>query len=102
MRVFKQVYLLATVTFFSCLLGCTSTARHESTGQYIDNSALTAKIKASLLSEHLLSATEIRVKSYKGVVTLRGHVASQSEMNQAVNIVRHTNGVTAIKNEMTV
>jgi hyperosmotically inducible protein len=83
-------------------LGCASTSTHEGTGQYVDDSVITAKVKAAILEEPTLKSAEINVETFKGVVQLSGFVSSRGEMNKAVAVARGVNGVTSVKDDMRV
>jgi osmotically-inducible protein OsmY len=93
-------FLFATALLF--VQGCASTATQESTGEYIDDSVITMKVKDALFKEPGLKSTEISVETFKGTVQLRGFVTSQSNIDKAVNIARDVNGVKSIKNDMQV
>ncbi|SJM93220.1 BON domain-containing protein [Crenothrix polyspora] len=80
--------------------GCASTQKHEGTGEYVDDSILTAKVKAAILDDPALSSAEINVETFKGVVQLSGFVNSRSDINKAADIARNVNGVTSVKNDM--
>jgi hyperosmotically inducible protein len=81
-------------------LGCASTSTQEGTGEYFDDSVITAKVKAAIFNEPTLKSTEINVKSVKGVVELSGLVSSNSEISKAVEVARGVNGVRSVKNDM--
>ena len=80
--------------------GCASTQKHEGTGEYVDDSVITTKIKAQLLNEPNLSSAQINVETFKGVVQLSGFVSSQADIDRAVEIARGVAGVTSVKNAM--
>ncbi|MGD0960877.1 MAG: BON domain-containing protein [Methylomonas sp.] len=80
--------------------GCASTAKSEGTGEYVDDSVITTKIKAQLFDEPDLKSGQITVESYKGIVMLSGFLSSQADINKAVRIARETTGVKSVKNEM--
>ncbi len=82
------------------VVGCASTSRQEGTGEYIDDSVITTKVKAAILNEPTLKSIEINVETFKGVVQLGGFVNSQADINKAVEITRSVKGVTAVKNDM--
>ncbi len=91
--VFLAVTLASTV-------GCSSTPQKEGTGQYIDDSVITAKVKAALVDDPTTKATEINVETFKGVVQLSGFVTSQAAANRAVELAGGVSGVTSVKNDM--
>lgn len=81
-------------------VGCASTSKHESTGEYLDDSAITTKVKAAIFNEPSLKSFEINVETYKGVVQLSGFVSSESDIKKAVEVARSVKGVTSVKNDM--
>ena len=84
----------------TALAGCSSTQRHESTGQYIDDTSITTSVKASIFNEPTLKSAEINVETFKGRVQLSGFVSSQADIDQAVTLTRSVKGVTAVTNSM--
>ncbi len=95
------------VAFFFALalasvLGCASTATQEGTGEYVDDSVITTKVKAALLNEPGLKSTEINVETYKGVVQLSGFVSSAADERKAAELARNVKGVKSVKQDMRV
>lgn len=82
------------------LIGCASTPTKESTGQYIDDSAITTKVKTALLNEPELKSIEISVETFKGQVQLSGFVSSQASIDKAVKVAQGVGGVTSVKNDL--
>lgn len=78
---FAIVFLLAVLA--TLVAACAATPTQESTGGYIDDSTITAKIKTELAQDAKVSSTDVHVKTYKGVVDLSGFVNSQSEITEA-------------------
>jgi osmotically-inducible protein OsmY len=83
-------------------LGCASTSKQASTGEYIDDSVITGKVKAAVFEDPALKSAEVNVETFKGVVQLSGFVSSYAEINKAVTLARGVNGVTEVKNDMQV
>jgi hyperosmotically inducible protein len=81
-------------------VGCSSTPQKEGTGQYIDDSVITAKVKAAIFDNPTTKATEINVETFKGVVQLSGFVSSQDAANKAVELTNSVGGVKSVKNDM--
>jgi osmotically-inducible protein OsmY len=81
-------------------LGCGSTPQQSSTGQYIDDSAITTKVKTGIFNEPSLKSGQITVETYKSVVQLSGFVDSAASMDKAVAIARSVQGVSSVKNDM--
>ena len=82
------------------VVGCASTSQKEGTGEYIDDTVITAKVKAALIDDSMTKASEINVETYKGVVQLSGFVSSQPAANRAIELARGVKGVTSVKNDM--
>lgn len=94
---------IVTLFFAACLLtaaGCGSTATREGTGEYVDDSVITAKVKAGILNEPSLKSAEINVETFKGVVQMSGFVSSAAQIDKAVDIARTVRGVSAVRNSM--
>jgi osmotically-inducible protein OsmY len=81
-------------------LGCASTATQEGTGEYVDDTWITTKVKAEIFQDASLKSAEINVETFKGVVQLSGFVNSQADINKAVEVARRVKGVKSVKNDM--
>lgn len=82
------------------MFGCAATPQQEGTGEYIDDSVLTTKVKAAIFNEPTLKSAEINVESFKGTVQLSGFISSQANINKAIEVTRTVKGVKAVKNDM--
>jgi osmotically-inducible protein OsmY len=82
--------------------GCAETRTHEATGQYVDDSVITGKVKAAIAGEPSLKVAEINVETFKGVVQLSGFVSQASEISKAVSVARGVGGVQSVKNSLQV
>jgi osmotically-inducible protein OsmY len=102
MKLSNRYSALFFTVVLATLLGCASTAKHEGTGEYVDDTVITTKVKAAIFNEPTLKSAEINVETFKGRVQLGGFVNSQSDINKAVEIVRHVEGVKSVKNDMRV
>lgn len=80
--------------------GCAATGKHESAGQYIDDSAITAGVKAAIVNDPSLKVSEINVETYKGVVQLSGFVSSADNVATAASVARTVKGVKSVKNDL--
>jgi osmotically-inducible protein OsmY len=81
-------------------VGCASTQKQEGTGEYVDDSVITTKVKAAILNEPTLSSAEINVETFKGEVQLSGFVNSSADIAKAVEVARGIKGVNSVKNDM--
>jgi osmotically-inducible protein OsmY len=102
MRQLKYISTIILAVMFATLLGCASTSKQEGTGEYIDDSVITTKVKAAVFNEPTLKSAEINVETFKGVVQLSGFVNSTADVNKAVEIARGVKGVSSVKNDMRV
>jgi hyperosmotically inducible protein len=96
-RFFSAFFL--TLTLLTAV-GCASTSKQEGTGEYVDDTVVTSKVKAAILEDASLSSAEINVETFKGVVQLSGFVNSKADINKAVTVARRVSGVTSVKNDM--
>jgi osmotically-inducible protein OsmY len=96
----KRLSAIFLALVFATILGCAGSATKESTGEYFDDTWITTKVKAALLEDPQVKATEINVETFKGAVQLSGFVSSSASMQQAVKVTRSVKGVTSVKNDM--
>jgi osmotically-inducible protein OsmY len=80
--------------------GCAATTTRESTGQYIDDSSITTKVKKAIFDEPSLKVAQINVETYKSVVQLSGWVDSTAQIGTAGSLARSVDGVTSVKNDL--
>jgi osmotically-inducible protein OsmY len=100
MNKFTRVSVLFAAVALTALAGCASTQKHESTGQYIDDSAITTSVKAAIFNEPGLKSSEINVETFKGRVQLSGFVSSRANSDRATQVAQAVNGVTSVANDM--
>ncbi len=93
---------LVLIMFIVALVACASTAKKESTGEYVDDSVITTKVKSMLATDDFLKSFQIGVETYKGVVQLSGFVNAQKAVDKAVEIARSVKGVKSVKNDLIV
>jgi osmotically-inducible protein OsmY len=96
----RKLATLAGVLLMATALGCASTAKQEGTGEYVDDTVITGKVKAAIFNEPTLKSAEINVETFKGVVQLSGFVSTQDAQNKAVEVTRTVAGVKSVKNDM--
>ena len=100
MNKLTRLLVLPAFIAFAALAGCGSTAKHESTGQYVDDVAITTKVKSAIFADETLKSAEINVETFKGRVQLSGFVRSQANINRAVAVAQGVSGVTSVGNDM--
>jgi len=102
----KAILMICTVLTVGLIpatwLGCAATATRESTGEYIDDSTVTAKVKTALVKDPVVSALAVTVETYKGVVQLSGFVNTSAEKIQAEAVTRGVYGVKSVTNSLVV
>jgi len=96
----KTLGTIGAALLLMAALGCAPTKTHEGTGQYVDDTVITTKVKAAILGEPGLKTSEINVETFKGVVQLSGFVSSREDISTATKVARAVNGVTQVKNDM--
>ncbi len=100
MTLFRPLAALFAVLLTVSLLGCASTPTQESTGEFLDDSLITSRVKAALFDEPSLKSFEITVETFKGRVQLSGFVSTQAQINTAVELARKVRGVVQVTNDM--
>ncbi len=95
-RAFLAVLLIAA------FVACASTPKQESTGEYVDDSTITTKVKADLLADDVLKGFQVSVKTFKGIVELSGFVDTQATKDRAGSIARKVAGVKEVRNNLIV
>jgi osmotically-inducible protein OsmY len=93
---------LVLLMFIAGFVACASTSNQEGTGEYVDDSVITTKVKSQLAADDFLKSFEISMETYKGIVQLSGFVDSQKTVNKAGEIARGVKGVKSVKNDLNV
>jgi osmotically-inducible protein OsmY len=96
------IHCLVLFMLIATFAACASTRTRESTGEYVDDSGITTKVKSLLASDDFLKSFEISVETYKGTVQLSGFVDSQKAVDKAGEIARSVKGVKSVKNNLNV
>jgi osmotically-inducible protein OsmY len=99
-RQFFPIAMLAVAASVMTLAGCSTGPKQASAGQYIDDTAITGKVKAAIFNDPALKSAEINVETFKGAVQLSGFVNSQADIQRAVAVAQGVSGVTSVKNDM--
>lgn len=96
----KNLSSVIFVVALALISGCASTNKQEGMGEYIDDSIITARVKAAILGEETLSVAEINVETFKGVVQLSGFVSSAADEKKAIEVARGVSGVKSVTDAM--
>jgi hypothetical protein len=96
------IHCLVLLMLIATFAACASTPERESTGEYVDDSVITTKVKSLLAADDFLKSFKISVKTYKGTVQLSGFVNSQQAVDKADEIALSVKGVKSVKNDLIV
>jgi osmotically-inducible protein OsmY len=99
---YTVIRLLVVLMMIAAFVACASTPKQEGTGDYVDDSVITTKIKTQLASDDFLKSFQISVESRKGIVLLSGFVDSQKAVDKAGQIARGVDGVKSVRNNLVV
>ena len=99
----RSVALVAALTIPLLLLqACAPTATRESTGEYLDDAAITTKVKTKLLGDPTISGFAVSVETFRGRVILSGFVNSQTQIDRAVTLAREVPGVREVQSSLVI
>jgi osmotically-inducible protein OsmY len=90
---------ILAVSWFT--FGCAGSRTSDSTGQYLDDTAITTKVKSALLGDEAVKSFEIKVETFKGVVQLSGFVDTEDQRAAATRDAMSVNGVKDVKDSLT-
>jgi osmotically-inducible protein OsmY len=96
------IHCLVLLILIATFAACASTATRGSTGEYVDDSVITTKVKSLLAEDDFLKSFQISVETFKGTVQLSGFVNSQKAVDKAGSITKSVKGVKSIKNNLIV
>ncbi|GFE56244.1 BON domain-containing protein [Geobacter sp. AOG1] len=102
LKLYRMLKFLVCIGLITTFLGCAATQKQESTGQYVDDSVITTKVKAAIFNEATLKTLQINVKTFKGVVQLSGFVDSAQSVKKAGEVAGSVNGVVSVNNDLVV
>lgn len=91
---------LVALVMIAAFMACASTPQQTSTGEYIDDTVITTKVKTELANDNLLKSFKISVETRKGIVQLSGFVDSQYAVDKAGEIARGVEGVKSVENAL--
>ncbi len=96
------IQCLVLLMLIATFAACAATPTRQSTGEYVDDSVITTKVKSLLAADDFLKSFQISVETYQGTVQMSGFVNSQKAVDKAGEIVRSVKGVKSIKNNLIV
>jgi len=98
----RTLGMVAALFLAGLQFGCAGSTTRESSGEYIDDSAITTKVKSGLAHDSTVSAMDVHVQTYKGTVELSGFVDTQEEKSRAAAIAENVPGVQHVENKISV
>jgi osmotically-inducible protein OsmY len=96
------IRFLVVLMMIAAFVACASTPKQEGTGEFVDDSVITTKIKTLLANDEFLKSFQISVETRKGIVELSGFVDSQNAKDKAGHIARGVGGVKSVRNALIV
>jgi osmotically-inducible protein OsmY len=97
-----MVRVLLVLLALAVIAGCATTRTKESSGEYVDSSVITAKVKAAIFDDPALKVFDITVETFKDVVQLSGFVNSAEIRSRAGVVAGRVSGVKSVKNNLVV
>ena len=98
----RTLGFVVCILLVTAFLGCASTPTRESSGQYVDDSSITTRVKAAIFDDPSLKVLQINVETFKGEVQLSGFVDSAQNVRKAGEVARGVRGVRSVKNDLIV
>jgi len=100
MKISNRITTFLSTILLLTAVACAPTPTREGTGEYVDDSVITTKVKAEILEEPGLKSMEINVETFKGTVQLSGFVKTEAEKARAGEVARKVKGVSSVKNDI--
>lgn len=101
-KINRIMKFLACLVLVAAFTGCAPTSQQEGTGEYIDDTVITGKVKTVILNDPMLKVMQINVETFKGEVQLSGFVDSAASVKRAAEVARSVKGVVGVKNDLIV
>jgi len=98
----RSMILLVCFVLLTAVTGYAASDKQKTTGQYVDDTVITTKVKAAIFNEASLKTLQITVKTYKGVVQLSGFVDSAVSVSKAGEIAKRVDNVVSVVNDLIV
>jgi len=98
----RTIVACALAASLVALSGCAVTRGQETVGGYVDDTAITASIKARFVDNRDVDASSIKVETLNGTVLLSGFAKNPTERSTAEVIARNVTGVRQVRNEIAV
>lgn len=102
MNLSYRLHLILLGLVLAILTACAPSGTHRGTGQYIDDAAITTRVKTAFATDPQVKATEVQVETFKGTVQLSGFVDSAESAARAAQIAQRVPGVKEVRNSIAV
>lgn len=102
MNLSYRIHLILLGLVLAILSACSPSGAHRGTGEYIDDTAITTRVKTAFAADPEVKATEVQVETYKGTVQLSGFVESSESAARAAQLARDVPGVKEVRNSMVI
>lgn len=93
---------IVPIMLASTVAACTAISGRETAGQYVDDTAISTKIKAAFVRDPVVKASQINVETMQGAVQLSGFVDSADQIDRATLLAKNVEGVRSVKNDLIV
>lgn len=100
--IWATCFAIATTVATVSITGCSGDRYHRSTGAYLDDKTINAKVKTDLLADPVVKGTQVNVDTYQGTVQLSGFVDTAEQRQRAEQIARGVKGVATVQNNLNV
>ena len=102
LKTFGLILSLSTVSLVGGLTGCAGNRYTQSTGEHIDDTATSSRVRSSLSEDTQYKYGDVSVQTFKGVVQLSGFVNSRDQKNRAGELAKRVQGIREVQNNITV
>lgn len=97
---FISSLLVVAMSGVAVVSGCAVQRGQESVGSYVDDAAITAKVKSRFVENKQVDAASISVETMRGTVMLSGFAKDGAERSSAESVAKGVSGVRSVKNEI--
>jgi len=100
MQIFKRFTTVVFAALLATLVGCAGGTTSQSTGEVVDDAAITTKVKTALIRSDEVDANDVQVETYKGTVQLSGFVRDREDIDRAEELASNVDGVRQVRNDL--
>lgn len=100
MQMFKRYSTFILAALMATLIGCAGDPTSKSTGEVVDDAAVTTRVKTALIRDNDVNANDVEVETYKGTVQLSGFVEDREDIDRAEELASNVDGVREVRNDL--